>query len=84
MLTSFHVEIFIFYTICTLQSGMLFRLARHWPNIVKFWNDCERPFLQFPYKMKGMKLKTKCTIIASVFFLLFCSEYLILIALYYT
>lgn len=59
----------MYFSINFIESVKLFSINKNWPTFMKKWRKLEDPILRYPYKMKGIPLKTKMFLVAS--FILF-------------
>ncbi|CAG9805823.1 unnamed protein product [Chironomus riparius] len=70
------VEVIMFYGFAVARAYTFLYLATKWKEIVVFWYDKERPFLNEPYTMSRFNLSIKVYLIGFVFFIFYLTEHL--------
>ncbi|KAL7038114.1 hypothetical protein ACKWTF_009457 [Chironomus riparius] len=75
------VEVIMFYGFAVARAYTFLYLATKWKEIVVFWYDKERPFLDEPYTMSRFNLSIKVYLIGFVFFIFYLTEHLTFIGM---
>lgn len=53
----------LFFITAMVRAFIVFRLARHWKEIIKRWRHCEDVFLKPPYRVRGWSLSLRIRVI---------------------
>ena len=57
------VDGLFFFIFSMIRAYIIFNIILKWTRIIKFWMECEKPFLNYPYSESRWCLKKKCRLI---------------------